>query len=299
MTDQTKVLSYGAVLWDIIEGKEYIGGAPFNVAAHLAKLGCASSMVTRVGSDRLGDAALDVMKRLGVDTTFAQVDAVHPTGTAEVSLTGNGIPTFYLPPDSAYNFIEADDQLLSQLNHTGFDVICFGTLEQRGETSRNSLYKILDLVHTEHVFYDVNIRLDYYPEDVLRRSFEFSTIVKINEDECGLIAQRLYGKNFSEVEMVERLRVDFAVQVVCVTKGGDGCTVHAGGESRSYPVEPVTVVDTVGSGDAFSGAFLNHYCRTEDPFESACLGNKLGSYVASQRGAIPEYSEEIKRQLML
>ena len=49
-----KVLSFGAVLWDIIEGQEYIGGAPFNLAAHLAQCGAQVAMMTRVGQDRLG-----------------------------------------------------------------------------------------------------------------------------------------------------------------------------------------------------------------------------------------------------
>ncbi len=66
---------------------------------------------------------------------------------------------------------------------------------------------------------------------------------------------------------------------------------------RSFACEPVRVADTVGAGDAFSAAFLEHYCRTGDPFASAERGNLLGAYVASQPGAVPEYSEYTRRRL--
>jgi len=59
----------------------------------------------------------------------------------------------------------------------------------------------------------------------------------------------------------------------------------------------VKVVDTVGAGDAFSAAFLRHYIQTGDVAEAARRGNLLGAYVASQAGAVPEYSAEIRKSL--
>jgi fructokinase len=59
----------------------------------------------------------------------------------------------------------------------------------------------------------------------------------------------------------------------------------------------VPVADTVGSGDAFAAAFLEHYCRTGDPFAAAERGNLLGAYVASRPGAVPEYDEQIRKLL--
>jgi fructokinase len=87
--------------------------------------------------------------------------------------------------------------------------------------------------------------------------------------------------------------------LLCVTQGADGCTVHSGGLARSYPCEPVRAADTVGAGDAFSAAFLEHYCRTGDPFASAQRGNLLGAYVASKPGAVPEYDEHIRQCLSI
>lgn len=54
MAKSATVLSFGEILWDRICGKEYIGGAPFNCAGHLALMGVRSLLVSSVGKDRLG-----------------------------------------------------------------------------------------------------------------------------------------------------------------------------------------------------------------------------------------------------
>lgn len=296
---QRRILTYGAVLWDIIDGIEYIGGAPFNVAAHAAKLGCKSSIITRIGNDDRGSKALDVMRELGVDTSFVQVDPVHDTGTAVVMLAGLGVPTFYLPRDTAYEYIDLGDDDMEKIRASGFDALCFGTLEQMNAVSRNSLHRLLECVRFKHVFYDVNIRLDFYPEDIIKKSLEHSTIVKMNDGELGLISELLYGKAVSEAEFAKRFMEDYHISVLCVTKGKDGCSVYKDNSSISFPEYVVKVEDTVGAGDAFSAAFLAHYLKSGDAFESSRLGNIMGAYVASRKSAIPEYTDEIRKLMGL
>lgn len=292
-----KALCVGEVLWDIIRGEQHIGGAPFNLAAHLARLDCRAGVLTRIGDDALGRAALDAMLRLGVDTTLVQVDPHRPTGWAKVELNDDGVASYRFPDDPAYNFIEADGPMLETLARSNLDAICFGTLQQKGLRTRESLMRLLQRVPARQVLYDVNIRLDFYPEDVLRQSLAFSTVVKLNADEAPLVARRLYGSALSEADFALRLAAEFPVRVLCVTKGGDGCTVYSQGQIRNLATEPVQVADTVGAGDAFSAAFLDHYCRTGDPFAAAERGNLLGAYVASRPGAVPEYDAAIRGRL--
>ncbi len=294
-----RVLAIGEVLWDIIRGQEHIGGAPFNLAAHLSRLGCQASILTRIGTDPRGQPAIREMKRLGVETELVQLDALHPTGWAIVELDGDGVPTFSFPEDPAYNFIEANDQLVRRLSEARFDAICFGTLAQKGERTRQSLMRLLRSVQVAHVLYDVNIRLDFYPQDILRQSLSFCTMAKLNADEAQLVAERLYEAALPEAELASRLSADFAVRVICVTKGADGCTVYAGGSAHTFACEPAEVADTVGAGDAFSAAFLQHYCLTGDCFASAQRGNLLGAYVASRPGAVPEYEDSIRKRMSM
>jgi len=292
-------LSFGEVLWDLIEGREYIGGAPFNLAAHLARCGAEVAMLTRIGADARGERAHSEIRRLGVQDDFVQVDPEHPTGWAKVQLDDQGVATFQFPEHPAYDFIQVDDRVLRQLSDRQLDVVCFGTLAQRGGATRQSLYRLLDAVQAQHVFYDVNIRLDYYPKSVLCASLQRSTIVKLNADESVLLCRRLYERKLPEDGFAERLLADYLLDVVCVTKEADGCTVYTGDETCDVSAPSVQVADTVGAGDAFSAGFLRAYCGGETIDHAAITANALGAYVASCPGAIPPYNDTIRQKLGL
>jgi fructokinase len=133
---------------------------------------------------------------------------------------------------------------------------------------------------------------------MLRSSFRFADILKMNDCEASLVAAALYKKDISEEQLAQRIQNDFDIRIVCVTKGPEGCTVYdRTGGKRELAAAPFDAVDTVGAGDAFSAAFLAHYCTTGDPIEAARQGNVLGGFVASQHGAIPDFSDAIKREL--
>lgn len=292
-----KLLAYGEVLWDIIDGCEYIGGAPFNVAAHAVRLGCTGAVVTRVGADERGTRAIETIESFGVDTSFVQTDIEHPTGTACVALDAAGVPTFSLPVNVAYDFIKLYDEDLEKIEGAGFDALCFGTLVQRSRSSADSLYRLLKSVRFRQIFYDVNIRLGFCPKEIIRESLLHSTIVKLNADEAKLLSDQLFGKAYDETDFMQRVADEFWIDVVIITKGGEGCVVFDGKRAERCLQSPVTVADTVGAGDAFSAAFLAAYAKGMDPFESARLGNILGGFVASRRGAVPEYPDELKEKL--
>ncbi|MFM7194270.1 MAG: PfkB family carbohydrate kinase, partial [Bacteroidota bacterium] len=60
------------------------------------------------------------------------------------------------------------------------------------------------------------------------------------------------------------------------------------------PGRTVIVADAVGAGDSFSAAFVTVLLRSGAILEAAAFANQVGGFVASQRGAIPDYPEELK-----
>ena len=80
----------GEVLWDLLPDGPRLGGAPLNVLINLMRLGHQVTYVTGVGRDTLGDAALQHLAALGIDTSFVEVSEDHPTGTAGVELDADG-----------------------------------------------------------------------------------------------------------------------------------------------------------------------------------------------------------------
>src|SRR5690606_15065999 len=97
----------GEILFDTWpDGTAVLGGAPVNVAVHLARLGERPLMIGRVGADAAGDRARAELAAHGVDTSGVQVDPRAPTGRVEVVLEA-GQPRYEIVPDAAWDALDA------------------------------------------------------------------------------------------------------------------------------------------------------------------------------------------------
>lgn len=287
------VLCFGEILWDVFPDKEYIGGAPYNVAAHVHKLGAETYIYSRLGDDRLGHNAIEKVQGHGVCTDFVQLDKEHPTGTAMVTLDEKAVPTFTITPDTAYDFIDASEDMINAINAQNFELFYFGTVAQKGEVSRNSLYKILDKCAFKDVFFDINLRKPFYTEEIIKKSLGYATILKINDDELALVGKMLFGFQ-EEPAVVKALYETYPkMATILITKGPDGARIYTRETSYDMNYCVSKAVDTVGSGDAFSSGFIVSYLKGDGIKEAGRIGNIMGDFVASQKGAIPEYDEKI------
>ena len=276
-----KALSFGEILFDVIGDTEHLGGAPFNLAAHLSRLGNEASIVSAVGRDERGDKIMAEIKRLGVGESYMQTNE-FPTGYVQVEIDEAGKPTYTIHENVAYDNI-CDINLDNE-----FNCFCFGTLTQRNQVSRDSLYKILENTKIKQVFYDVNLRQNYYSLELIEASLQYATIVKLNDEEVLVLSQLLFQEDLSEANFVKKIIDKYNLQIVIVTRGGEGCAVYSQDEKVEVPGIKIIIKDTVGAGDAFSAGFLHKYFETGNLGESAKFANELGAYVASRAGAIPE-----------
>lgn len=290
-----KVLAFGEILWDVINGEEFLGGAPFNFAAHCAQCGNDAYIVSRVGNDRLGNKALKLCRAFGVMDAFIQIDPHRDTGTVDVVLT-DGQPDYTIHENVAYDYIAADD--IPNIEVFGFDVLYFGSLAQRSLKSASALDSMLEQYEFPCIFYDVNIRKGIDAVGILRRSLPRCTIVKMNTEEVQVLASLLDLETESNETICRRLSEQYPnIEVVIVTAADAGCYVFHADRLYHVPGIPVVVEDAIGAGDAFSAAFMKEFFRTRDPQASARLANRIGAFVASQRGPIPTYSDDVLKSL--
>ena len=287
-----KALVFGEILWDIIEGVPHLGGAPLNYAAHLTQCGNHATIVSAVGNDELGERALDLVAKMGVDTSLVQ-QVEKPTGYVPVTLK-NGQPDYEITRNVAYDYI--DWGVLSEHNLKEFDVFYFGSIIQRNSMSAESLYNLLDRFEFANVFYDVNFRRDSYTREVVLKSTQNCTTLKVNDEEVYEIGKLLFDGVSGFEEFCGRITERFRqISTIIITAGKDGCWIHDGSTLTNVPTDQITVVDTVGAGDSFSAAFTSCYARTQDPIEAARIANIVGGFVASSHGPIPTYSPEIRK----
>lgn len=268
------VISFGEILWDVIEGVPHIGGAPFNFAAHAAKCGLISGIVSAVGNDGLGRDALKAATGFGVDVSQVAAHPVLPTGTVNVTLQ-NGIPSYEIVQPVAWDEIT----LLERLPSTP-RAFYFGTLSQRCPVSAATLQELLQRFESSLVFFDVNLRQDFWSAEIVEKGLANADILKVNDEEMdrlGFVPDELLA-------CFPRLKI------IVETRGALGCRiVSRKGErfdSPAFTDEPV--VDTVGAGDSFSAAFLASVLRGESLESAAEAGNRLAGRVAARSGAIPE-----------
>lgn len=228
------------------------GGSPFNVAIGLARLGRDVGLLTRYGSDPDGELLANHLKRNGVPLLADPVDS-YPTSVAEAHLDVTGAATyeFRLHSDIPTGVTIPDDV---RAVHTG----SIGAFVEPGATHVREL--LLAVRDRATISYDPNCRptLMGSPEDaqpVIEGLIRLADIVKVSTDDVLW----LYPARRPEESAREWL--SFGPAVVVVTRSAEGSwAVCAAGEVSRDPF-PVSVVDTVGAGDAFQSGLLDSLFR--------------------------------------
>lgn len=285
-----QVLCYGEVLWDTFGQEKKPGGAPMNVALNLIKQGINASLISRVGNDDLGDELVEFLRRNKLYGELIQHDDKLPTCQVAVQLDAKNEATYVIPKPVSWDNIRGDEALLERVKHA--DVIVFGSLACRTETSRNTLMNLLVENKLLKIF-DVNLRSPHWELSTIQTLAAMADVVKMNEEEANLLISA-YDEPLKD-KIIE-FQKKYHCQTIIVTRGENGAMVWHDERFYEHPGFSIKVEDTVGAGDAFLATFvaglLNKY-PIEQVLEKAC---GIGGYVASCSGANPMYDNaEIER----
>ncbi len=287
-----RIVSVGEILWDVIDENEYLGGAPLNFGAHARKLGHEVYLLSAVGNDARGRRALELLKKRDISTELVQVLPEHETGIAEVDLDPEGKPTFRIVRPAAYDFVDLQPADLRRIAAIQPDWIYYGTLYHMSAQAMASTMKLLEAVPTARRFYDVNLREGHWSLAAVETLSAHATVVKLSDSEAEFLDAPIHaeGQGTSVEDFCRRWMAQYGCQVMCVTFGERGSAILKNGRYSEVPGYRVQVADTVGAGDAFSGAFLHGMNQGWEPREIGTFANAVGALVASRSGAIPDWS---------
>jgi fructokinase len=291
MAQPFRLTSLGEVLWDVFPDGPRFGGAPANVACHAAALGAHAAMVSQVGEDEFGRQARSELNQRRVATGCVGVSEEFPTGTVEVELDASGKPRFTIAENVAWDHLEWSDQVDELAMRT--DAVCFGTLAQRSEASRNVIGRFVSSTRPKALrVLDINLRPPFYNEDVILHSLALANVLKLSDDELDIVAAACEVTG-SEAERLEKLSGLHDLQLIALTRGAQGATLMRADERSDVEGVSVEVRDTVGAGDAFTAAMILGVLA-EEPLDAINRrATRIAAYVCSQDGATPALPPEL------
>ncbi len=292
---QPIAVGLGELLWDMLPKGKQIGGAPFNFARHCNQLGLEGFPVSQIGIDELGNETVSLLKDWGITPDFVSRDPQHETGTVNIRLDDQGKPNYEIRDDAAWDFIQ-HNLLLEQLAPK-VDIVCFGTLAQRSDASRFTIYSFLDRMSSDAIkLFDVNLRQHFYSIGSIEASLERASILKLSDEELPVLKNAFSLSGSVEVQLSE-LKNRFELKLIAYTRGAEGSLLIDGSGTDDHPGTTITTIDTIGAGDSFSATLCAGLLQGLPLAQLNENANQVAAYVCSQRGATPVLPESIVKNV--
>jgi len=283
------IAGLGEVMWDFYGDEKFLGGMPANVICHVQQLGDQGLLVSRVGSNALGNELQDACAARGLATDFLQRDALKQTGRVHITLDAQGVPHYRGYRDVAFDYIAYTPRLEDLARRV--DAVVFGTLAQRSATTRDTLFQFLQHAASALKVFD----LGYAHADlgelarILPGSLEAADLVKMNIAELHALQQVLQRNAATVPELMTFLLRRYQLKLVAVTRGAQGCELYSPEGTCTIPGLPVQAIDTTGAGDAFTAGLLHNFLRRATMQECGEFANLLGAFLCTHKGATPRF----------
>ncbi len=267
------------------------GGAPANVAVGVARLEQPSAFLGQVGDDAFGHFLAGVLQAESVDVSGLRFSNEARTALAFVALGEDGERsfTFYRHP-SADMLMRPEDVALDVIRQGR--IFHFGSITMIHEPSRSATLAAADAAREAGLIisYDPNLRLALWPDEEAARQgmisgLDYATVLKVSDEEVAFMTG---GDDISPLWRD-------GMEVILVTHGRDGATLHTREASHHVPSFKVQPVDTTGAGDGFVAGMLVgmlDYASTEGGYlaharDVVRFANAVGALTTTQKGAIP------------
>ena len=225
-----------------------LGGGPFNAARTIGRLGSDVAFLGSLSADRFGSLLHRQLLADGVDDGLVQFTEL-PTTLAAAELDEHGAATyrFYIAETAAPNLhplpLTADVRILH-----------VGTLGMVLEPMATALEALVGNIDDDVlVMLDPNCRPRVTPDRVgytarLERLLQRADVVKVSTDDLDFISPHDHAEGL-------QMLLAGGAAIVLHTDGGRSVHIHWKTDATEVPVPSVEVVDTIGAGDAFGGAF--------------------------------------------
>lgn len=303
------ILSCGEALIDMLpretEAGEaafapYAGGAVFNTAIALGRLGAPSAFFSGLSSDLFGDILQASLAESRVDASPAHISD-RPTTLAFVTLRGGQASYAFYDENTAGRMLSEDD--LPDLTP---EAAFFGGISLVVEPC-GSAYETLQAWQAERTvtMIDPNIRKSFVTEEAsyrqrIERMMARADIVKLSDEDLHWL------RGNGDLDTLARSVLASGPSIVLVTRGAEGATGYTANDEVKVAANPVEVADTVGAGDTFNAGVLASLHAAgvlrkdilptlglDVVGEAISLGVRAAAITVSRAGANPPWANEL------
>ena len=275
-----QIIIFGEVLFDCFpDGHNVLGGAPFNVAWHLQAFGTTPLFISSVGKDPQGDQIKAAMTSWGMNLDGLQTDPNHPTGQVKVNIIDNE-PFYDIVNQCAYDYIKQD-----QLPHLHRQPLLYhGSLAIRNSVSAKTLLAIKNQTAPD-VFLDVNFRPPWWNIKDIFSLLNDTAWLKLNNNELAELLPDYPEENIRIAELFSST----PLKSITLTRGKKGATTYNSFNtpppSSISPKKTISVIDTVGAGDAFTSVLILGKIKKWDMETTLKRAQNFASAIVGIRGA--------------
>jgi len=292
-----KIVAFGEVVWDILPNGKVLGGTPSNMVFRCNSFGDEGFLLSRIGDDALGHAALKKLQELGIDDSNVQIDSEFPTGTVHVNFDENGDPIFNVTLDVAFDHIEFSAEALKLAKQA--DCLFFGLLPLRFGLSKNTIRELIKESPDSRKFFDLKLFEHFFDVKVVESLLKSANIVRIKEKEVDFLCKKLNIEPGNLESFGVRISKKYNLNLVLVTRGQNGVyayhKIKGAFWSSGYEVK---MKDNIGSGMAFSAGFLYYFLNGKSIEKALDFGNAAGALNATKRGATVFFDKKDVIQFM-
>tara|TARA_R110001592_G_scaffold119352_2_gene322336 strand:+ start:734 stop:1624 length:891 start_codon:yes stop_codon:yes gene_type:complete len=282
------IVCFGEVLWDVFPTHRKIGGAPLNVASRISSFDHNVAMISAIGEDEFGEEIIKYLNDNKINTENIQIKKEFQTGKVNVMLNEKGSASYDIKYPRAWDKIRFTEGVRSLVLNA--DAFVFGSLVARDETSRNTLYQLIEFA--KYKIFDLNLREPYYTTEVLVYLMGKADFIKFNDDELYEVCKILGSKYSSLEQNVKFIAEKTNTKHVCVTKGPHGAVLLYDNKLFYNSGFQIKVIDTVGAGDSFLGSLTSQLLNKVNPQKAIDFACAVGALVAQSEGANPIIANE-------
>lgn len=280
----------------------YVGGAVFNTARALARLGTRTSFVCGISTDFFGEMLIDALKASDVETDLT-IRSDRPTTLAFVRLADGQASYVFYDENSALRMIEPEDMPVLPVETKALVFGCISLIGEPGAIANEAL--MTKAAPERVIMIDPNIRAGFINDEAsyrarITRMMLLSDIIKLSDEDLAWLSPA------ADLEDYAHELVAAGASLVCITEGSRGARGITRNHNVFVPAEKVDVIDTVGAGDTFNAGVLAALDRADlltkaqvatlseaQLTDALSLGVKAAAVTVSRAGANPPWANEV------